>query len=55
MGSETIKILEERTGNNSSGIDCSSIFLGMSPEARETKVKVKLLELHQNHILMKQK
>lgn len=34
---KTIKILEESTGSNSSDISHSSIFLDMSPEARETK------------------
>ena len=37
---ETIKILEESTGSNSSDISHSNIFLDVSPEARETKEKV---------------
>ena len=37
---ETIKILEENTGNNFSDISHSNFFLHMSPEARETKAKV---------------
>ena len=36
----TIKILEESTGSNVSNIGCRSIFLDMSPEARETKAKI---------------
>ena len=34
---ETIKILEENTGNNFFDISHSNFFLDMSPEARETK------------------
>ena len=37
---ETIKILEENTGSNFSDVSCSSIFLDMSPKARETKAKI---------------
>ena len=37
--SETIKIPEESTGSNFSDMNSSNIFLGMSPEARETKAK----------------
>ena len=37
---ETIKIIEESTGSNVSDISHSNIFLGMSPEARETKEKM---------------
>ena len=37
---ETIKILEESTGRNVSNISRSSIFLDMSPKARETKAKI---------------
>ena len=37
MRLETIKILEENTGNNFFDIDHSNFFLDMSPEARETK------------------
>ena len=39
MRLETIKILEESTGSNFSDIGHSSIFLGMSPEARKAKAK----------------
>ena len=38
--SETIKILEKSTGGNFAGIGHSNIFLAMSPQARETKVKI---------------
>jgi len=34
------KILEENIGSNFSDIGCSNIFLGMSPDARETKAKI---------------
>ena len=37
---ETIKILEESTGGNFFDISYSTIFLEMSPEARETKAKM---------------
>ena len=37
---ETIKILEESTGSNFSDTGCSNTFLGMSPDAREIRVKV---------------
>ena len=37
---ETIKILEDNTGNNFSDIAWTNIFLDISPEARETKAKV---------------
>jgi len=36
---ETIKILEESTGNNVSDISHSNILLDTSPEAMETKAK----------------
>ena len=39
--SKTIKILEESTGRNFSDIDGSNISLDKSPEARETKAKIK--------------
>jgi len=37
---ETIKIIQEITGNNFSGISYSIIFLDMPPEARDIKAKV---------------
>ena len=37
---ETIKILEESTGSNFSGIIHSNTFLDMSPKAREAKGKI---------------
>ena len=39
---ETIKILEQSTGSNSSDTSYNTIFLDMSPEARETKDKMNL-------------
>ena len=42
---KTIKILEESTGHNFSETGCSNIFLDMSPEARETKVKINYWDL----------
>ena len=48
MSTETIRILEENTGNNLFDISYRSFFLDMSPEARETKAKINLLGLHQN-------
>ena len=38
--SETIKILEERTGYNLFDINYSNIFLDMCLKARETKAKI---------------
>jgi len=46
---ETIKILEESSGNNVSHIGCSNIFLDMSPETREAKPKIN----HWNYIKIK--
>ena len=40
----TIKILEEKTSNNLFDLSCSNFFLDMSPEARETKVKINYLD-----------
>ena len=37
---ETIKILEENTGNNLFDISCGNFLLDMSPEATETKAKI---------------
>ena len=37
---ETIKILEESIGSDFSDISHNNIFLGMSPEARETKAEI---------------
>ena len=37
---ETIKILEDNTGSNLFDISCSNLFLGMSPEVSETKLKI---------------
>ena len=38
--SETIKLLEENIGSMFFGVGISSIFLDMSPQARETKATV---------------
>ena len=45
---ETIKILEESAGVNFSDISDSTVFLDVSPQARETKTKIKQLGPHQN-------
>ena len=49
---ENIKILEESTGSNLSDSGHSNNFLYVSPEARETRAKNKLLGLHQNKKLL---
>ena len=36
---ETIKILEEKTGNNLFDFSCSNFLLDMSPKARKIKAK----------------
>ena len=40
MGPEAIKVLEGSTGSNLSDINYNSIFLDISPEAREIKAKI---------------
>ena len=45
IGQEAIKILEEKTGNNSFDLGHSNFLLDMSPEARETKAKVNYWDL----------
>ena len=52
---ETIKILEENTGNNFFDIGHSNIFLDMSHEGKRNKSKNKLLGLHQNKKLLHSK
>ena len=42
---ETIKILEEKTGNNLFDFNCSNILLDISPGARETKAKMDYWDL----------
>ena len=37
---ESIKILEEKTGNNLFDFGCSNFFFNTSPEARETKANM---------------
>ena len=49
---EAIKILEEKAGNNLFDLGHSNFLLNMSPEARETKVKVNYWDLHQNKKLL---
>ena len=48
---ETIKIPEEKTGNNLFDLGHSNFLLDMSPEARETKAKVNSWD----HIKIKKK
>ena len=43
---ETIKLLEGSTGSNFSDMGHSNIFLGMAPEARDTKAKLLALYLN---------
>ena len=38
---DTIKLLEEHLGKTFSNINCSNVFLGQSPKAREIKAKIK--------------
>ena len=42
---EAIKILEEKAGNNLFDLGCSKFLFDMSPEARETKVKMNYWDL----------
>ena len=42
---EAIKILKEKVGKNLFDLGCSNFLLNTSPEARETKVKVKYWDL----------
>ena len=42
---ETIKILEENTGNNLCDLSHNNFLLDMSPEARETKAKMNYWDL----------
>ena len=42
---ETIKILQENTGNNLFDLGCSNFLLNMSPEARKTKAKINYWDL----------
>ena len=36
---DTIKLLEENIGKTFSDINCSNVFLGQSPKAKEIKAK----------------
>ena len=49
---EAIKILEEKAGKNLFDHGHSNFLFNTSPEARETKIKMKLLEPHQNKNLL---
>ena len=40
MRHDTIKLLEEVMANTFSDINCSNIFLGLAPKAKEIKVKI---------------
>ena len=42
---ETIKTLEENTGNNLFNLSCSNFLLDMSPKAREIKAKMNYWDL----------
>ena len=42
---ETIKLLEENIGRTLFGINCSSIFLDLSPKAKEIKAKINKWDL----------
>ena len=51
---DTFKLLEENIGKTFSDINLTNVFLGQSPEARETKTKItklfnKLLHNKGNH------
>ena len=42
---DTIKVLEENIGKRFSDINCSKIFLGQSPKAKEIKAKINKWDL----------
>ena len=42
---EAIKLLEENVGRTLFDINCSSIFLDLSPKAKETKAKINKWDL----------
>ena len=37
---DTIKLLEENIGKTFSNVNCSNVFLGQSPKAKEIKAKI---------------
>ena len=41
---ESVKILEEKTGSNFSDIGCNNLFLDMSLDGKETKIKINYLD-----------
>ena len=49
---ETIKILEEKTGNNLSDLSHSNFLIDMSPKAREIKAKKWTMGPHQDKKLL---
>ena len=55
---DTIKLLEENTGKTFSDMNCSNVFLGQYPKAKEVKMKInqwgpnqtnKVLHSKENH------
>ena len=37
---DTIKLLEENIGKTFSNVNCSNVFIGQSPKAKEIKAKI---------------
>ena len=52
---ETIKLLEENIGSKCSDIANSNFFSDISPQARETKRKIKQMGLHQTKTFLYRK
>ena len=52
---KTVKLQKENLGSNLLDVSHSHIFMDTSPQARETKAKRELLELHQNKDFAQQK
>ena len=42
---DTIKLLEENIGKTFSDINCTNVFLGQSPKAKEIKTKINQCDL----------
>ena len=51
---ETIKVIEENIGSKILAIACSDILTAVSPQARKTKEKNKLMVLHQTKMFFSQ-